>query len=168
MNAWVVEVVVDAKHDVECFGAGDLTFYGAGHHHMLKTHLIEVRLQGLGCFELAAAFEHHIDISLAPGHSRGVFLLAVAQSSGCNRKASGGCLNGLMPAAMHRVKRQQMGSGVSISCGIIDVHQLDAGPTPKGTEDKAADATKAVDANFHGRERWSVGRQPKHRSITVD
>jgi hypothetical protein len=57
---------------------------------------------------------------------------------------------------------------MSIAGGIIDVHQLDAGPIPEGTEDKAADAAKAVDADFHGRERWSAGRRPNHRSIKVD
>jgi hypothetical protein len=69
---------------------------------------------------------------------------------------------------MHRVKREQMGSGVSIACGVIDVYEFDAGPTPKGTEDKASDATKAVDADFHGRERWSAGRRTNNRSIKVD
>jgi hypothetical protein len=69
---------------------------------------------------------------------------------------------------MHRVELKQMSGGGGISRRVIDVHQLNARASPEGTEDKAADATKAVDANVHGGGSKSASRQRHHRSTMVD
>jgi hypothetical protein len=47
------------------------------------------------------------------------------------------------------------------------VDQLDPGSPPQGTEDQAADASEAVDADFHGRGSGSAILR-NHRSTTVD
>ena len=61
---------------------------------------------------------------------------------------------------MHRIENQQVGGGVGIPGRIVDMHQFDAGSPPQGTEDEAADAPEAVDADFHGTGSGSAGLQP--------
>ena len=174
VDIWIVEMVVDAEHDVEHLGAGDYTLHGAGHHHAVEAHRIEIGLQGFRRLELTAAFEHHLHPGLAPGHGGGVRLLAIAHRGVGDDEALAVVLqtrirlSSLRPAAMHRIKRQQMGGGGGITGRIIDVDQFNAGPPPEGTEDEAADAPEAVDADFHGMGSESAGRRRNHRSTRVD
>jgi hypothetical protein len=51
---------------------------------------------------------------------------------------------------MQGIEGEQVSRRWSITRRIIDVNDLDAGPAPEGTEHKAADAPKTVDAEFHG------------------
>ena len=87
--AGVVEVVVDAVDDVECFRSGDHPFHRTGHNHPLQAHRTEVGLEGGGGFELAAAFEHQLHTGLLPGHGGGFFLLAVTHPPLLHQKAVG-------------------------------------------------------------------------------
>ena len=58
----------------------------------------------------------------------------------------------LLPAAMNGVEGEQVGGGLSITAAIVDVDKLNAGTAPQGPKHQAADAAKAVDADFHGAE----------------
>jgi hypothetical protein len=49
-----------------------------------------------------------------------------------------------------RIKAEQVGGGVSVAAGVVDLDQLNAGAAPQGPEDHAADAAKAIDADLHG------------------
>jgi hypothetical protein len=53
-----------------------------------------------------------------------------------------------IPGRPGMVVQNQPGGG-GITSRVVDMHQLDAGATPEGTEHQAADAAKAVDADFH-------------------
>ena len=50
---------------------------------------------------------------------------------------------------MDGIELQQMGRRCRIASGIIDVHQFDARPAPKGSEHQTTNPSKAVDANPH-------------------
>jgi hypothetical protein len=50
---------------------------------------------------------------------------------------------------MDGVEGQQMGGGLGVAGGVVDVDDLEARLTPKGPEDQAADAPETVDAEFH-------------------
>ena len=80
------------------------------------------------------------------------------------------------PAAVHRIEGQQMGRRRRIAARIVDMHQLEApglsgamsGGVPQGAKDEAADATKTVDADLHGR-RCRPGQEPlDHTSTEID
>jgi hypothetical protein len=51
---------------------------------------------------------------------------------------------------MHGIKGEQVGRRWGITRRIVDMNDLDAGSSPEGTEHKAANAPKTVDAEFHG------------------
>ncbi len=53
---------------------------------------------------------------------------------------------------MNGVEGEQVGGGLSITAAIVDVDKLNAGTAPQGPKHQAADAAKAVDADFHGAE----------------
>ena len=53
---------------------------------------------------------------------------------------------------MNGVEGEQVGGGLSITAAVVDVNQLNAGTAPQGPKHQAADAAKAVDADFHGSE----------------
>ena len=149
----VVELVVDPVHHIEGLFAGDHALHRAGHHHPLQPHLGEVGLEGLGCFELAAALEHHLHACLLPGHGGGIAVLGVANRVALHAEAVGGGWGGAhghRPAAVDRIKAEQVGGGGGVAAGVVDVDQLNAGAAPQGPEDQAADAAKAIDADFHG------------------
>ncbi len=155
----IEELVVDAEHHVQRLLAGHHTLHRAGHDHALQAHLIEVGLQGFGSFELAAALQHQLHAHLVPGHGSGIALLGVTHRRGVHHKACGVGLHGLMPAAVHRVEGEQVGGGVGVTGRVIHMHQLDAGAPPQGPEHQAADATEAVDADFHGQCSAGKGRR---------
>ena len=149
----VVELVVDPVHHIEGLFAGDHPFHRAGHHHAAEPHLGEVGLQGLGCFELAAALEHHLHAGPLPGHGGGIAVLGVANGLLPNGEAVAGGwvgVHGHRPAAMHRIKAEQVGGGGGVAAGVVDVDQLNAGAAPQGPEHQPTDAAKAIDADFHG------------------
>ena len=145
--------MVDPVHHIQRLFAGDHPLHRAGHHDPLQPNLGEVGLQGLGSFELAAALEHHLHAGLLPRHAGGIAVLGVAKRVPCHGEAvagGGAGAHGQRPAAMDRVKAEQVGGGGGVAAGIVDVHQLNAGAAPQGPEDQAADAAKAIDADFHG------------------
>jgi hypothetical protein len=43
-----------------------------------------------------------------------------------------------------------VGGGLSVAGAVVDMHELNARATPQGPKNQAADATKTVDADFHG------------------
>jgi len=151
--------------DVERFGAGDLALDRAGHHHPLEADGVEIGLERFWGFEFAAALEHHLHAGFAPGHGGGVALLAVAHRLSAHRESGVGGLHRLLPAAMHRIKGQQVGGGGGIATVVVDVHQLNAWPAPQGPEHQAANAAEAVDADFHGA---ALGAGPNLPSSGVD
>jgi len=145
-----VEVVVDAEHHVERFGAGHLPLHGAGHHHPLEPQLIEVGVEGVGGLEAAAALQHHLHAGLTPGHGGGDGVLAVGDGLLPHPEAVVVGVHGLVPAAVHRIEGQQMGGGGGITAAVVDVHDLNAGPAPEGAEHQPSDAAEAVDPDAHG------------------
>ena len=50
---------------------------------------------------------------------------------------------------MHGIELQQMGRRCCIASGIIDMHQFDARPAPKGSEHQTTNPSKAVDTDPH-------------------
>ena len=113
--AGIVELVVDAKDKIERFSACNLALHGAGHHNALESELVEIGLEGLRGFELAAAFEHHLHARLVPSNGQGIRLLAVAQGVGSHLETIASTLALLVPAAMDRVELKQVGGGGAIS-----------------------------------------------------
>ena len=77
-------------------------------------------------------------------------MLGIADGVAVDLKAAAYGARFLAPAAMNGIKRQQVGGGGSVTAVVIDVHQFDAGPSPKGTKDQATDSPKAVDAYLQG------------------
>ena len=58
-------------------------------------------------------------------------------------------INRLVPATMHRIKLQQMGSCRGITARIIDMDKLNAGAVPERSKHKPADPAETVDSNAH-------------------
>jgi len=153
----VVEVVVDANHDVQHIADLDRR----GHDHALGA-TVEVALEGLGREELAGAFEHQIHAKVTPRNLAGSPVRRERQRPVRDADAAvPGGRNIDFPAALHAVERQQMRGGCGTALEFIQVDDLEpvvgarvvggaircAEGRPKG---QAADAAHAVDANSHG------------------
>ena len=54
-----------------------------------------------------------------------------------------------IPATVDRIEFEQMRCRRSITGGIIDVHQFDAGAPPKGPKHQTPDPTKPINPNLH-------------------
>ncbi len=106
-------------------------------------------LTGQATTTLAAAFEHQLHARLPPGHRGGLLLLGVRDGLAAHKEAARIGLHRLLPAAMDGIEGQQVRGGVGVAAGVVDVHQLDAGPAPEGAEHQPTNAAEAVDADAH-------------------
>ena len=122
--------MVDAVDDIERLLSGDLTLYRAGHHHTLKTHLIEIAVESLRRFDLYAGFEHHLHPSIASRHSGWIVFTGPGELGSFNAESISAAGDPPIPATMDGIELQQVGGHCSISTGIIDMHQFDARPLP--------------------------------------
>ena len=153
----VVEVVVDADHDVQHVAH----LHRCGHDHALGA-AVEMALQRLGREELAGAFEHQVHAQVAPGNLgrawRATRSRALRSSMRIACVALGGDVGA--PAALHAVELQQVRGGGGAALEFVEVHDLQPvagarvvrrplGSAHRRAQCQAADAAHAVDADFH-------------------
>ena len=129
-----IELLIDAVDDIERFLTGDDALDRASHHHTLQANLIEVGVEGLRCLDRAAGLQHHLHTAFTPGHDGGILLRGPGQSGTLHAEANGAAGDVPIPATVDRIEFEQMRCRRSITGGIIDVHQFDAGAPPKGPE----------------------------------
>ena len=160
MPLGLIELVVDTENNIQRLLTGDFTLHRAGHDHPPKTWDIEVGLQGFWRFQLAAALQNHFHPCLLPGHGAGVLLLAVAEPPVDHHQVVALALRGLLPAPVHRIKTEQVRGCGRIAAAVVYMHQLYAWAAPEGSKHQAADAAKAVDANFHPQRGRAAATRP--------
>ena len=149
MTTRVIEVIIDAVHDVEGLFTSHFTLDRATHDHPPQPDVVEVRGEGLWGLDHPAGFKNHLHTAGLPGHSRDVLLPRPRQHGTIHREAIGAGADVAPPATMNRIEFEQMCCGGGISAWIIHVHKLDPRSSPQGTKDEPSDATKTVDSNSH-------------------
>ena len=171
----VVQVVVDADHDVEhiahLHGRGDDDTFGA---------TVEVALQGLGAQELAGALQHQVDTQVPPGDlgRGGVRREAEPAVVDADRGlAVGGDVG--PPAALHAVELHQVCSGCGTALEFVEVGHLQPvararvvrlalGGAHRGAKRQTADAAHSVDAHSHAVYPVAVPREVSNASSTME
>jgi hypothetical protein len=124
---------------------------------------VQVALQHLGREELARALQHQVHAQLAPGNVGRLRVGAEAYRAAVDLQAvfTRGADVGA-PTALHAVELQQVRRGRGAALDLVAVHHLQAvgtarvvvralGRAHRGAQRQAADATHAVDADFHAR-----------------
>ena len=136
-----IQVIVHAHHHVQHLRF----FHRRGDHHTFDA-LLEVRVEHLDLFHLAAGLNHQIAtrpvgfpdaVVAAGGNAPPIYHNGVTLRSGR-----------VTPAAMHGIKIQQVRQRGRISGGIVDVYKFDLWPAPGGAQYQPAHAAKTIDANL--------------------
>jgi hypothetical protein len=147
MSLGVVEVVVDAEHEVRVGRLG--AFGGRGEDDLLRSGL-QMAL-GVGArTELAGRFDHDVDAEVRPWEVGGVALRERAdlEVSGLDDAVLGG--DRAREATVDRVVGEEVGERGSVG-DIVDGDDLDVGAGLDGrTHDAASDAAEAVDSYAGG------------------
>jgi hypothetical protein len=115
----------------------------------LQRQLAEVGLEGFGGLELAAALEHQVHPGRGPGHGGGILLLGKPDRLIGHQETGFPSPHRVVPTAVDRVERQQVGGRGGVTSGIVDVAQADAGALEQGTEHQPADTAEPIDADVH-------------------
>ncbi len=134
----VKAVLVDAHHHIQRARLLDRRT----HHHPFDA-LIQIRLQARQVFHLAAGLDDQIAVApvgigqRAIGRNRDRFAL--------DQHLLGVAAGLVLPAAVHRIKVEQVGVRRRVARRVIDAHKLQLWPVPGCAQRQATNATKTVD-----------------------
>ena len=126
---------------------GGVVLGGGGHDDLLGTG-VQVALGLLLGQEQAGGLHHILSTQLAPGQVGGVALGGDRDLLAVDDDGVLGVADLRLALAMHGIILQHVSQVVG-GAQIVDAHDLDLGVVQAGPKDHAANAAKAIDANFN-------------------
>ena len=156
MPGGIVEVVVDADHDVE----RRLILDGRRNDHAFDA-AVEIGLKLIRLQEFSGAFQHDVAAEIAPGDVAGRSVFAEANALLAEGNGAVGLHpDGFVPASVDAIEFEKMGRSRDAAFEFVDVDDIQtvvrariALRTPNAAECRAqhepADTAHAIDANFH-------------------
>ena len=141
----VVEIVVDADHNVE-----SSLLDRRGYDNAVNAALKE-RRDCLRCLELRGRFEHNLDAKLVPGNFARRCVAAEADPPAVGDDSIPVRKRLVLPAALNRIEVQQVGRRSCVTGDLVDLDYLNIGVIPKCAKRKAAHAAKAVNPKANRR-----------------
>src|ERR1019366_1739021 len=137
----VIEVIVDADHDVQ------RALLDGGSDYDLAHATPEVRLQSLRGAKPSRALEHDLHAEISPRALARLRCAAVADLGPLDRQNLTVAMDILGPPPMNRVERQQVSSRARVGSQLVDMDERELRPTPRCPQRQPAHAPEAVDAD---------------------
>ncbi len=142
MRVRLVPVVVDADDHVERARVRDR----CGDDHLAHA-AFEVRRELVGRAEGAGALEDHVDAERVPRNLAGSGVTAEAEVGVVDLEhvAVAVAADIAVPAPVHGIEEQEVRGGSRVAGDLVDVHELQVRPVPRGPQRQPAHAAEAVD-----------------------
>ena len=165
MSGGIVEVVVDADHDVE----RRLVLDGSRNDHSFDAP-VEIGLKLIWLQELSSAFQHDVAAKIAPSDVAGRSVFAEANALLSKGNGAGGLHpDRFVPTPVDAVEFEQMGGSRNAAFDLVDVDDIKTVfcarivlGTPNAAECRPqrepTDAAHAIDANLHGNSSYGETR----------